>query len=290
MDLVFRWWLKRKAREHRSTAILFFAFAAAVTALLFAIVIQRSVRTPATYYFGAGEPDFQKLVPAASGEVDRSFWRVTAPGEPSFLVGFRGERGAEVALIRWDRSLANYRVVSIVPLSYGAEHSLPKFTPVILGDDEIFLARLAQDNGWQSIYLLSVSFEGLSVVSRRPSGAAASAEPFIVGSGSGSCRSLRIGDVDGDGAAVEVLASVETADRVEYEAYRWQAGRLVPAKDLENVAEQADSLFANPADRCQGDQGIYYDERSGDGSLWTNFLPAESETTPKLEPLFEEME
>jgi hypothetical protein len=259
--------------------------------VFFTVVIQRSVRTSVTPYADLMPPDFLRLVTSADGSLGRSYWRVTSLAEPAFLVGYRGERGAEVALAEWNRESGEYAVVSTTRLDYGAEAELPKFQPVMLGGDEVFLARLSQDNGWQAVYLIGVHDGNLSVSveSVRPDG---SGQPFVIGSGDGRCRGMRVGDVDGDGNSFEILVTeTEVGGGSTYQAYRWQGGRLIRDEALARTVERSDGLFAAFPGLCEERQGIYLDELSQEGEKTdTRFIPAESVPQPDRSSLFEEME
>lgn len=290
MDFVTKWWLKRKAKEHRQTAVLFFALAASITAMLFTVVIQRSVKEPPSFYVDPSAPDFSELVTSLDGSPERSYWRVSSLRDPAFIVGYRGDRGAEVALVNWNRSKMIYETSSLVKLDFGADGEVPRFQPVLLGGDEVFLARLSQDNGWQAVYLIGVKQDGLSlsVESIREDG---SGQPFVVGSGQSGCRMLRVGDVDGDGVSGEVLVTASNINgSVSYRAYRWQGGRLFDDTVLTGVVRRSNQLFSGFPDHCSQEQGVYYDETDADGSLETKFLPAQPLNQPEREPLFEEME
>lgn len=290
MNFMVYWWLKRRAKEHRQTAVLFFALAAALTAIAFTVVIQRSVRTPSTFYANPNVPDFSRIIPSPDGSLDRSYWRVSSLSDPSFIVGYRGERGAEVALISWNRDRAIYEPVSVVKLDYGAEGELPRFQPVEMDNEEVFLARLSQDNGWQAVYLIGVKNDGLTlaVESIREDG---TGQPFAVGSSSGACRSMRIGDVDGDGLKSEILVTaIKGGGKAIETAYRWRDGRLFVDEALTGIVRRSSELFPDPSESCSSEQGIYIDEIDGGTFDDMIFVPAEPATNSGRQPLFEEIE
>jgi hypothetical protein len=190
-------------------------------------------------------PDFVKILSLTADSAGYSVTRLPDESRESYLVGYRGANGPELALVT--DSLIGYRKTAVLSLPGGAVPTMA-FPKIYLWPDGLdgmrAVAVMEQAEGWNTAYTLLVSDAKIALVERMTPMSDVPPQYIVVGQEAGSSRSAVFGDLDSDGVPNELLLEIrQDQQSVRYEAYELKDGLFAWRADLAETAAKTAALF-----------------------------------------------
>lgn len=248
MRFIIDYWLRYKRQKHRQVAPLFFALAAVLSAILLVLIFRQTSRLTDALLPSSidATPDFSDVVMRSGGSEYNSV-HVGGPESGLYLVGYRKPLSPAVMLVKSGGQIRGHRMIGEVELNYGDNLSqVPVFETLRLGSNQLVLARLAGENGFEEAYLLQFSEEeGISIAYRQTPLSSQHPSHFKVGAHGTQARSLYFGDLNADGNRSEILVTIYGDDGQEtFEAYTWDGSQVRYDLETAELKKNIESLFA----------------------------------------------
>lgn len=229
----------------------------AATALLVALLLQRTVERPASIAERAPPPDFAGLLPAGSEISAGGALEIPDVPQPAFVVGYLRGGIAEVGLIAWDRRERRYALVSTVRLEAEGIRMIGvpmlSFEPIGNGSPALIVARGSAGAYMDGVFILVREPASLAIAPLVRSDGVLALAAFQAGSSVRRSAALDIHDIDNDGDQELVATTAETGEDGRkdqtVEVYVWADGRYVYDRDLSWAMATSKSVFPEPPAR-----------------------------------------
>jgi hypothetical protein len=239
----------QRAREQRS---LFMIGGAAASLLLLWFVFRGMLPAAGGIAPRLPAPEFSTFLPPGA-ELDGQPLEIVASPQTSYIVSYRTDGSAHIALIEWSRDEAAYRLTASVALAEG-DVSLERaaamsLQPMGVGES-LILVRGPYGAYVEGVFVLARDSHGLGIVRLLAEDGLGGPAFFIEGASALHSEELAFEDMDGDGPREALVVSREANDggvaRTRATVYRFTDGKFMYDAELSRVLTITKSLFPEP--------------------------------------------
>ncbi len=249
-----RTWKKKKKKSALAPSFIA-AVGLVVTALIAALVLQRTLPRREAVADRLPPPEFASLLPAGAEAAAGGALEIPDLPQSSYAVGFKAQDGnIAVALIAWDKQQSRYVLASTLVLDAGGARleSVPTLTLMMLGRGApvAIVAKGSAGAYTDGVFIIMRQGGKLRFIAKQDKDGKAGVAFFLSGASVKHSEQVDFGDVDGDGTKDAVVTQSDVDDRgVKHEtvsAYMLKENVFTYDQELSRLFTLSKSVFPEP--------------------------------------------